>query len=174
LYRVPSSQERPAARLILEGEYPTWGADGTVIFKGWVTTGIGLRIASSGLTDYQPLTDDDSDTAPSVSPDGNQVVFMSGRAGNWDVYLINTDGSGLVQLTNDPADDGLPTWSPDGQAIAFVSNRGGPWAVWAMTPRGTGIRQLFTMQGGPDGFVASEPTTDTTRGWAEERLSWAQ
>lgn len=174
LYKVPSNQERPAARLILEGEYPTWGADGTVIFKGWVTTGIGLRIASSGLTDYQPLTDDDSDTAPSVSPDGNQVVFMSGRAGNWDVYLINTDGSGLVQLTNDPADDGLPTWSPDGQAIAFVSNRGGPWAVWAMTPRGTGIRQLFTMQGGPDGFVASEPTTDTTRGWAEERLSWAQ
>ena len=174
LYIVPSNQERPEARLILEGEYPTWGADGTVIFKGWVTTGIGLQIASSDVTDYETLTDDDSDTAPSISPDGQRVVFMSRRSGNWDIYMINTDGSGLVQLTNDPADDGLPTWSPDGRAIAFVSNRGGPWAVWAMTPRGTGIRQLFTMQGGPDGFVSSEPNTDTTRGWAEERISWTQ
>jgi Tol biopolymer transport system component len=99
---------------------------------------------------------------------------MSRRDGNWDIYSVKVDGSGLTRLTTDDADDGLPIWSPDGSAIAFLSNRGGPWAVWAMTPSGTGIRQLFTLQGSPDGFVASEPTTDTTRGWAEERISWTR
>jgi hypothetical protein len=172
LYKAPSNQERPEAQLILEGEYPTWNRTDIVVFKGWVTSGIGLRVASGELTDYKPLTDNDTDTSPSISPDGQRVAFMSQREDNWDIYLINIDGTDLTRLTTDEANDGLPTWSPDGRAIAFVSNRGGPWAVWAMTLRGTGIRQLFTMAGSPDGFVASEPTHDTTRGWAEERISW--
>jgi TolB protein len=174
LYKAQANAERPPAELILEGEYPSWHPSGVVAFKGWVTSGIGLRIASSQLTDYEPLTDNDGDTAPSISPDAQTVVFMSRRDGNWDIYSVKVDGSGLTRLTTDDADDGLPIWSPDGSAIAFLSNRGGPWAVWAMTPSGTGIRQLFTLQGSPDGFVASEPTTDTTRGWAEERISWTR
>jgi TolB protein len=95
---------------------------------------------------------------------------MSRREENWDIYVVNVDGSGLQRLTVDPANDGLPTWSPDGNAIAFVSNRGGPWAVWAMTPDGAGKRQLFTMEGPPDGFVGED--TYASRGWAEERISW--
>jgi pSer/pThr/pTyr-binding forkhead associated (FHA) protein len=175
LYLAPSAQERPEAQFILEGEYPTWHGADTVVFKGWVSTGIGLRVATGGnMNDYEELTNHDGDTAPSISPNGKKVVFMSNRNNNWDVYVVNIDGSGLTQLTFDEALDGLPTWSPDGRAIAFVSNRGGPWAVWAMTPSGTGIRQLFTYQGSPDGFVASEPTLDTTRGWAEERISWTK
>ncbi|MEM7032095.1 MAG: FHA domain-containing protein [Chloroflexota bacterium] len=172
LYMAPSDQFRPEAQFVIEGEYPTWSDNGTVVFKGWVSTGVGLQVASNQITDYQPLTDNDADTGASISPDGTQVAFMSRRDDNWDIYVVNIDGTGLRRLTRDAADDGLPTWSPDGRAIAFVSNRGGPWAIWAMTARGTGIRQLFTMQGSPDGFVASEPTTDTTRGWAEERITW--
>ena len=87
--------------------------------------------------------------------------------------MVGSDGKGLKQLTEDPANDGLPAWSPDGKVIAFVSNRGGPWAVWAMNPDGGGSeRQLFTMEGSPDGFVAGEDL-DKSRGWAEERISWA-
>ena len=173
LYVVPSDQERPEAQFLIEGEYPSWGGSNDVVFKGWVSSGVGLQIASSALTDYRALTDKDSDTAPSISPDGQRVVFMSNQDGNWDIYVVNVDGSNLQRLTRDAAQDGLPTWSPDGQAIAFVSNRGGPWSIWAMTTDGTGIRQLFTYNGSPDGFVASEPNTDTTRGWAEERISWS-
>ena len=98
---------------------------------------------------------------------------MSQRDGNWNIYVVNSDGTGLKQLTDDPAEDGLPTWSPDGQVIAFVSNRGGPWAVWAVPAGSGGVRQLFTMQGSPDGFVAGEDR-DKTRGWAEERISWTK
>jgi TolB protein len=160
-------------RPIGNGEYPTWGSDGQLAFKGWESTGVGLRLSQADLTDIQELTAGDTDTAPAISPNTNQIAFMSRRDGNWNIYVVNKDGTGLRQLTEDLADDGLPTWSPDGKVIAFVSNRGGPWAVWAVTPRGGGKRQLFTMEGSPDGFVAGEDL-DKSRGWAEERISWTR
>ena len=161
------------AHRIGNGEYPTWAANGQLAFKGWESTGTGLRLAQPDLTDLTALTDDGNDTAPALSPDGTLAVFMSRRDGNWNIYVVHSDGSGLKRLTSDPAGDGLPTWSPDGRAIAFVSNRGGPWAVWAITPEGSGSRQLFTMEGSPDGFVTGEDL-DKSRGWAEERISWTR
>ncbi len=163
------------AQIIGNGEYPSWGADNKLAFKGWESTGVGLRLANPDLTDIVELTADDTDTAPAISPDGTQVAFMSNRDGNWDIYLVGIDGKDLRRLTDDPAQDGLPAWSPDGKVIAFVSNRGGPWAVWAAVPsgEGSGKRQLFTMEGSPDGFVAGEDM-DKSRGWAEERISWAK
>lgn len=171
LFSVPSVGGE--AQFIGHGEYPTWGADGRLAFKGWEETGVGLRLSQANLTDMQELTADDTDTAPAISPNGKQIAFMSRRDGNWNIYVVNNDGTGLTQLTEDLAEDGLPTWSPDGKVIAFVSNRGGPWAVWAMTPGGNGKRQLFTMEGSPDGFVAGEDL-DKSRGWAEERISWTR
>ncbi len=171
LFLVPSVGGE--AQAIGNGEYPTWGLDGRLFFKGWVSTGVGLRVANADVTGVQPLTNDDTDTAPAVSPDGKLVAFMSRRDGNWNVYLVGSDGTGLTQLTDDPADDGLPVWSPDGQVVAFVSNRGGLWAVWAVVPGSGAERQLFTVEGSPDGFVEEEDL-DKSRGWAEERMSWTR
>jgi TolB protein len=170
LFKADGSTELGEAVLIGEGEYPSVNSQGKLAFKGWGTTAFGLRAATSNMEDLQTVTNVEEDTAPALSPDGSQIAFMSRREGNWEVYLINVDGSGLLRLTDDPADDGLPTWSPDGNAIAFVSSRGGPWAVWAMTPDGSGQRQLFTMEGSPDGNVGTD--TFASRGWAEERISW--
>ncbi len=161
------------AQVIGNGEYPTWGSDGRLVFKGWETTGVGLRVSQPDLSDVQELTADDSDTAATVSPDGERIAFMSRRDGDWNIYVVNNDGTELRQLTDDAAQDGLPTWSPDGEVIAFVSDRGGPWAMWAVTPNGGGKRQLFTMEGSPDGFVEGEDS-DKSRGWAEERISWTR
>jgi hypothetical protein len=159
--------------LIGNAEFPTWGPDGHLAVKGWESTGIGLRLSQPDLTGIQELTSNDTDTAPAFSPNAKQIAFMSRRDGNWNIYVVNSDGKGMVQLTEDPAEDGLPAWSPDGKVIAFVSNRGGPWAVWAVTPSGGGQRQLFTMEGSPDGFVAGEDI-NKSRGWAEERISWTR
>jgi pSer/pThr/pTyr-binding forkhead associated (FHA) protein len=159
-------------QVVGHGEYPTWSQDGRLAFKGWgEPADLGLRLSPPDLSDPVELTYHDTDTAPAVSPDGEKIAFMSRRDGNWNIYVINSDGNGLLQLTDDPSEDGLPTWSPDGSAIAFVSNRGGPWAVWAVPPGGGGKRQLFTMEGSPDGFVYGEDL-DKSRGWAEERISW--
>ncbi len=68
---------------------------------------------------------------PAWSPDGSQLAFSSNRSGNFDIYVMNSDGSHLRQLTSDcwaslyfipgNADDIAPAWSPDGKRIAFVS-----------------------------------------------------
>jgi len=170
LYKVGSATANTEGIVLGEGEYPTIGSAGQLVFKGWGSTGTGLQLAAEDLSGVEPLTDHDTDTAPAPSPDGRQVAFMSRRDGNWEIYLINSDGSNMRRLTDNPAEDGLPVWSPDGRVLAFASNRGEGWAVWAMLPNGLGLRQLFEMEGSPDGFVGNN--TDASRGWAEERMSW--
>jgi Tol biopolymer transport system component len=155
-----------------EGEYPYWGANNQIIFKGWQSTGTGLRLASPDFATIQQVTTSNQDYGPALSPDGRQVVFMSQRDGNWEVYRVNTDGSDLQRLTTDSvALDGLPTWSPDGRAIAYASNTGGEWAIWAVSPNGGSPQKLFSMVNSPDGQVASDRAN--SRGWVEERISWA-
>jgi hypothetical protein len=44
-----------------------------------------------------------------------------GSNSNYDVFIVNRDGSGLRRLTSWPGDDGFPTWSPDGSQIAFAT-----------------------------------------------------
>ena len=172
LFRANSLQEFDTGVLLGEGEYPAIGGNGQLVFKGWGSTGNGLRLASPTFEDITMLTDNDQDTAPALSPDGQRVAFMSRRSGNWDIYLVNVDGSNLQRLTEDPAQDGLPAWSPDGEVVAFASNRDGQWAIWAMTPAGEDQQQLFEMQGSPDGFVGND--NFASRGWAEERISWTR
>lgn len=94
---------------------------------------------------------------------GTQILFMSNRAGNYDVYAVNWDGSGLRQLTTSPGNDGLATASPDFQHIAFLSDRDGAWAVYVMNADGSGQQKLFDVNGGYGGGE---------RAWYEERLSW--
>ena len=170
LVRVNSNEERSEGVIIGEGEYPTIGRTGQLVFKGWGDKMKGLYLTSPAFDNPQPVTDSADDTAPALSPDGSQVAFMSRRDSNWEIYIVKADGSSLTRLTNDPAEDGLPTWSPDGKVLAFVSNRGGAWAVWAMLPTGRDQRQLFAMEGSPDGMVGGD--TYASRGWAEERISW--
>ena len=50
-----------------------------------------------------------------------RIAFGSSRDGNAEIYVMKADGSGLTNLTNNPADDGGPVWSPDGHQIALVS-----------------------------------------------------
>jgi len=152
------------------GEYPTWQPDGTIVYRAtWPD--LGIAVMSSDGSGEAMILADGSATAPAVSPDGRHIALMSQRDGNWEVYRINSDGSGLLRLTDHGANDGLPTWSPDGSAIAFVSDRDGAWAIWAMTPDGQGQRQLFALPGSPDGLVLNEKEF-SSRGWAEERISW--
>ncbi len=170
IYRVGSFEERGAGVVLGEGEYPTIGLTNQLVFRGWGSTATGIRLSTATLENLQPVTDLDGDTAPALSPDGQKVVFMSSRTGNWEIFIANSDGSEVQQLTDNPAEDGLPTWSPDGQVIAFVSSRDGTWAMWATTPDGREVRQLFAMEGSPDGFVEADP--NVSRGWLEERISW--
>lgn len=85
-----------------------------------------------------------------ISPDGRQVLFTDFANGNTDVFVINPDGSGRRQLTNDGSKDSMPSWSPDGALIVFVANRGGDLqrtSLWLMRADGTYQREIYRGEG---------------------------
>jgi Tol biopolymer transport system component len=109
---------------------------------------------------------------PAWSPDGKRLAFMSAQAGtraydpNYDVFVVNLDGSHLRQLTSWPGEDGWPAWSPDGKMIAFTTTHdhdGWPGLaglyrdIWIMRPDGSAKRRLIRHTAGeypvwsPDG-----------------------
>ncbi len=51
-----------------------------------------------------------NDTAPRWSPDGTQIVFVSDRDGNREIYLMDADGTSARRLTVNPARDDWPAW----------------------------------------------------------------
>ena len=75
----------------------------------------------------------------------SQIAFVSERDGNLEIYVINSDGSGLTNLTNNPARDHAPAWSPDGSRIAFRSRRGeGFYNLYVMGADGSNPTRLVT------------------------------
>jgi len=74
-------------------------------------------------TDKTQLTFATLDLEPVWSPDGEKIVFYSLLSGNYDIWLMNEDGSSLNRLTDHPAGDYGPSWSPDGEYILFSSDR---------------------------------------------------
>src|SRR6266511_1713409 len=63
---------------------------------------------------------------PAWSPDGTRIAFMGQTpegTENYEIYVMNADGTGRRRLTDSPASDGFPSWSPDGTKIAFTSTR---------------------------------------------------
>jgi len=161
------------------GEAPAWVSAERLVYKGCERANCGLYLTDSVYdgTGITQLTYDVTDTNPEVSPDGKKIAFMSRRDGNWEIYVMNIDGSGLQRLTDNGDTDGLPIWSPDGQTIAFASDRkglgfSGEWAIWAMNPDGSNQRMLFSLGGSLHGYVRTQQKYKGG-GWEEERLSWS-
>jgi len=65
------------------------------------------------------------------------IAFMSKRDGNYEIYMMNADGSNPINLTKNWEDDVDPAWSADGQKIAFASVRDGNWDVYVMNADGS-------------------------------------
>ena len=63
------------------------------------------------------------DQHPKWSPDGKRISFVSSRSGNFDLYIMNADGTGVERVTDHRANDFDPIWMPDGQSLIFSSER---------------------------------------------------
>jgi eukaryotic-like serine/threonine-protein kinase len=82
------------------------------------------------------------------TPDG-KIVYSTTMSGNADIWIMNADGTGNRQLTNDPGLDVDPKVSPDGRYVVFVSTRSGRNNIWRMDADGSHPKQLSN--GGNDG-----------------------
>src|SRR5437764_696472 len=76
------------------------------------------------------------------SPDGTKVAFHTNYDGDYEICVMNADGTHVRRLTHNSATDAFPTWSPDGTQIAFEGNRDGDGDVYLMNADGTGVRQV--------------------------------
>src|SRR5262249_30325694 len=101
-----------------------------------------LFVARLDGTLRRRLTDDPyRDRMPRWSPDGKRIAFYSNRSGNYQIWTIRPDGSGLRPLTENKGSDFMyPVWSPDGSLLAYSSDSGtqiiDPGKPWKeQTPR---------------------------------------
>ena len=82
------------------------------------------------------------DWLPAWSPDSRQIVFLSRRDNDTEIYRLDIQEGQVRRLTDHPGEDRDPAWSPDGQQIAFVSNRDGGYQIYLMDTNGGHIRRL--------------------------------
>ena len=71
-----------------------------------------------------------------------KIAFASNRDGNFEIYIMNADGSNQTNLTSDPANDEYPSWSPDGKRIAYSSMKKLNTDVYIINADGSGRIRL--------------------------------
>jgi Tol biopolymer transport system component len=87
-----------------------------------------------------------------------KIAFSSDRAGTQDIWVINPDGTGLLNLTSSPDDEYFPAWSPDGSKVAF--SRGDAdtgFDLWVMNADGADAHRL-----------TSSPGTESQPAWSPD------
>lgn len=97
-----------------------------------------------------------SDYSPAWSPDGKYVAFVSDRDNNYEIYVMNADGSAPTRITKNTSVDDEPTWSPDSAHIAFTvgdDNR----KIYIMNADGSDVNPLMENSDNDDANPAWSP-----------------
>jgi hypothetical protein len=93
-----------------------------------------LNIMRESITPGQPLPTSTLLEPIGIPSPSGRIVFSAGPHPHADIYVINADGSGLTQLTTDPAADFDPSWSPDGNYLLFQAD-----GLYMMRVDGSGV-----------------------------------
>jgi TolB protein len=115
----------------LGGNEPPWGR----LFVAAPDGSGASDITPAGITDVQ---------GAAWSPDGSRIAIsaIAHAVGDTEIYVLNADGSGLRQVTDNSLPDRMPAWSPDGRSIVFASARTGLFQIYSMRADGSRQRRL--------------------------------
>ncbi|HET7084782.1 MAG TPA: hypothetical protein VFI23_08435 [Rhizomicrobium sp.] len=161
--------------------FPSFAPDGKhLVYRTLGPEGFGLRIMTLSDHSTTKLTAE-WDNFPLWSPRGDRIAFVRRNpAGDFQIFTIHPDGSGLKQLSTTHGNDAHLAWSPDGQHLLFTSSRMGfkdealytdhpqPYGeIFAMKADGTDVQQLTDDQweeGGPAWLPATWKGPGATAG----------
>jgi Tol biopolymer transport system component len=136
---------------------PAWSPDGRIAYDSWhydCSSGYDCYLSPDGIFvinadgtgDHRLAT---HGTEPAWSPDGTKIAFsdfdVNRSNSTSDIYVMNADGSGITDLTNDYYYfEESPSWSPDGSKIAFTrQDRFGLYQeVWMINAAGGGVARV--------------------------------
>lgn len=71
-----------------------------------------------------------------------RIAYFSNKDGDYEIYVMNADGSGIVQLTDNDVYEWYPCFSNDGKIIIFTSGRDWDPEIFIMNSDGSGILRL--------------------------------
>jgi Tol biopolymer transport system component len=94
--------------------------------------GIGFKLLNDTWDEYLPMW----------SPVSDQIVFTSYRDGKDNIYIVNADGTGLLQLIDNEPMEIMPLWTGDGNRIVYTTNRDGNYEIYIMNRDGSGQTRL--------------------------------
>lgn len=82
-------------------------------------------------------------SAPSVSPDGGKVAFVSTENSTNEIFVLNLRIHRAINITQSPDGEIRPLWSPQGERILFaIAPVAGGSALWCINPDGSGRQDL--------------------------------
>jgi TolB protein len=153
--------------------FPSWSPDGRrIVFRLQDGRGEGLRILDIETGQVTVLTEGNGnkDNFPTWSPKGDEISFSSDREdGDWEIYAIRPDGTGLRRITHIPGNDAHSSWSPDGQWLAFATGATGfkdEMALHPHNPQSYGEIAVIRPDGSDFHILTDNPWEDATPRWA--------
>ncbi len=114
---------------------------------GFVAAGLILLFGGDKARPQERHNEPSKDLLDELKTYPHKIVYETNRDGNWELYLVNADGSNPVNLTRTPdVDEVYPKPSPDGSRICFVADEGKGDAkirnVYYMNSDGTGRMKI--------------------------------
>jgi TolB protein len=142
--------------------FPCWSHDANrLLYLSFKTMAPALYVANlQERTERRILSSHGRIIGGAISPDGSQIAAAVESEGNTNLYLMDSNGNELRELTHTGGINVSPNFSPDGQTLAFTSDRSGTPQIYTMSLDGSAAKRI-TYTGSYNTTPSISPKGDT-------------